>query len=107
MKRVLIVSWNAINGGLRQPICALITSNDRVRSVPTFVQVEPTSENGLKQTSWVLCHALITLPETRLDAHPIGDLGPLEMSEVEAALARALDLPGANESEPSSDLMPA
>jgi hypothetical protein len=36
-KTVLIVSWNAINGGLRQPICAMVSSKDRDREVPTYV----------------------------------------------------------------------
>jgi mRNA-degrading endonuclease toxin of MazEF toxin-antitoxin module len=93
-KRVLVVSWNALHGPLF-PICALGTSNDRERAYPTYARIEPTAANGLTTTSYVLCHALIAVPESQLDVEPAGRLDAWEMREVDAALLRTLDLPGA------------
>ena len=90
-KPVLIVSWNAINEGLRRPICALITSTDRERSLPTHVLIEPV-ESGLQDTSFVLCHALIVLTEEQIDPAPVGELPSWKQAEVEMALRYALDL---------------
>ena len=93
---VLVVSWNAINSGMRQPICALVTTTARDRTIPTYVEVDPT-ESGLDEMSFVLCHPLVTKDERDMDAQPVGDLGYPKIHEVELALARALDLTGANE----------
>ena len=93
---VLVVSWNAINRGMRQPICAFITTTARDRTIPTYVEIDPT-ESGLDEMSFVLCHALVTKDERDMDVQPVGDVGYSKMREVEVALARALDLTGANE----------
>jgi mRNA-degrading endonuclease toxin of MazEF toxin-antitoxin module len=49
-KLVLIVSWDAINEGMRQPICALVTSNDRERALPTYVELD-VGEGGVTKPS--------------------------------------------------------
>jgi mRNA-degrading endonuclease toxin of MazEF toxin-antitoxin module len=95
-KTVLVVSWNAINDGLRQPVCAVVSSTDRERTLPTHVELTP-GEGGVRERCWVLCHSLYTLTEAALDSRPLGDaLPPWRMGEVERALARALDFPGKN-----------
>ena len=81
---------------MRQPICALVTTTARDRTIPTYVEVDPT-ESGLDEMSFVLCHPLVTKDERDMDAQPVGDLGYPKIHEVELALARALDLTGANE----------
>jgi mRNA-degrading endonuclease toxin of MazEF toxin-antitoxin module len=88
---VLVVSWDAINGGLRRPICALITSTVRDRSLPTYVPIDP-QESGLRDSSYVLCHALVVLLESQLDPAPVGVLPPWRMQDVGQALRLALDL---------------
>jgi mRNA-degrading endonuclease toxin of MazEF toxin-antitoxin module len=90
-KRVCVVSWNAINRGLRSPIVCLVTSLRRERSLPTHVPI-PAGEAGMDTDSWVLCHELVTLPGEHF-RREIGTLsGPL-LAEVEMGLRRALDLP--------------
>ena len=88
---VLVVSWDSINEGLRQPICALITSKDQYRALPTYVAVDPL-ESGLSTTSYVLCHALFVLTEDQLDPAPKGRLPIRRMAEVDDALKIALGL---------------
>jgi mRNA-degrading endonuclease toxin of MazEF toxin-antitoxin module len=101
-KRVLVVSWNALNAALKQPICAVITAEERERKVPTYVVLEPhESDGGVNTTSFILCHALHTLKEADIDARAIGAITATKMEEVEAALARALDFTGANDPLPS------
>ena len=38
-KPVLVVSWDAINDGLRSPIVCLVTSAARERALPTDVHI--------------------------------------------------------------------
>ena len=85
-----MISWNAVNEGLRQPICALITTNVRDRSLPTYVEIDP-SDSGLPEPSFVLCHAIFVKDESEMDAHATGELSYPKMLEVERAIARALD----------------
>lgn len=94
-KRVLVVSYEGINRGLRQPVCALITSRDRERSLATYVVIEPTDTNtgkGVRETSYVLCHYLLTLSEEAIDDEPEGVLSAFKMIEVRDSLRVALDL---------------
>jgi mRNA-degrading endonuclease toxin of MazEF toxin-antitoxin module len=90
-KRVAVVSYEGINRGLRQPVCALITSRDRPRELDTYVEIHP-PEGGIRETSFVLCHYLITVPESSLDEEPEGLLTAPTMLEVRDGLRRALDL---------------
>lgn len=89
-KLALVVSWDAINRGLRRPIIARITSIARQRSLPTHVELQP-GEGGVQTTSYVLCHDLLTLREEYF-GEQIGFLPVKRLLEVEAALQRALDL---------------
>jgi mRNA-degrading endonuclease toxin of MazEF toxin-antitoxin module len=87
---VLVVSWKAINEGLRSPIVARITSRARERALPTYVPLEA-GEAGLPEPSYVLCHDLVTLRES--DFRRRSGLLPLgRMLEVERALRQALAL---------------
>lgn len=90
-KPVLVVSTAPINAGLHQPLCALITSRDRKRTVPTFVPIDP-PEGGLREPSFVLCHHLLTLREDLIDPEPQGVLTAFTMLELDEALKVALDL---------------
>jgi mRNA-degrading endonuclease toxin of MazEF toxin-antitoxin module len=90
-KRVLVVSWNAINDGLRSPIVCLITSTQRARSLPTDVSVSA-GEAGMGEDSWILCHEITTLDAERI-RDEIGVLPPPLLVQVETALKQALDLP--------------
>lgn len=90
-KRVLVVSWNAINDGMRSPIVCLVTSTRRERSLPTCVRVAA-GEAGMVDDSWVLCHEIATLDADDF-RREIGVLPPSLVVQVETALRHALDLP--------------
>ena len=89
-KPVLVVSWNAVNAGMR-PIVARVTRSWRVRNIPTYVELEA-GEANLPETSWILCHDLAVLPASLLDEQPAGELSFERMLQVDEALRRALAL---------------
>ena len=73
-------------------IAADVTSRERIRGIPTAVVVDPTEENGLTESSYVICHELTTFVRGRLDAEPIGRLSPGDLWRVDEALMIALSL---------------
>ena len=89
--RVVIVSRDAINERMKV-ITADVTSQDRERTIPTAVLIEPTAENGLSEPCYVICHELSTFVVGRLDAEPIGRLSPNDLWRVDEALRIALDM---------------
>lgn len=90
-KRVLVVSWDAINHGMRSPIVCLVTAAPRERSLPTNVRV-PAGEAGMDEDSWILCHEIATLDAEDF-RREVGVLPAPLLVQVEAALRQALDLP--------------
>jgi mRNA-degrading endonuclease toxin of MazEF toxin-antitoxin module len=66
-KIVLIISRNTLNKVGMNVILARLTSQQRYRDLPTTVEVHPSDENGLATTSFVLCHDVVTRPQTVLD----------------------------------------
>ena len=87
----VVVSSDAINLRLRQPVVARITATDRPRSLMTYVHLGA-EEAGLEHDSIILCHDLTTVPAAAL-GHRLGRISPQRLEEVDAALRRALDLP--------------
>ena len=90
-KLVLVVSWDAINHGMRSPIVCLVTSTVRERSLPTDVPL-PGGTAGNDKDSWILCHELATLDAEDL-REEIGRVPAALIVQVEEALRHALDLP--------------
>jgi mRNA-degrading endonuclease toxin of MazEF toxin-antitoxin module len=77
-------------------VAADVTTTARDRAFPTAVEVEPSTENGLNDISYVVCHELTTYRRARLDAAPIGRLSPADMWKVEEAILMVIgakDLP--------------
>jgi mRNA-degrading endonuclease toxin of MazEF toxin-antitoxin module len=89
-KRVLVVSWNAVNAGM-WPVVVRVTSRWRERNIPTYVELEA-GEANLPETSWALCHELFTIPANLFDDEPEGELSFGRMMQIGDALKRALDL---------------
>ncbi|HXH60141.1 MAG TPA: type II toxin-antitoxin system PemK/MazF family toxin, partial [Fimbriimonadaceae bacterium] len=83
---------DAINRAGMDVVVARLTRQDRFRSIPSVVVVEPEEQTGLSATSFVLCHDLHTVRQTILDPRPIGTLPLGKILEVEHKLRYALDL---------------
>ena len=89
-KLVLVVSWDAINRGMRSPIVCLVTSTPRERNLPTNVAL-PAGTAGNERDSWILCHELATLDAKDI-RQELGKIPTPLLVQVENALRRALDL---------------
>jgi mRNA interferase MazF len=87
---VLVLSWDAINAGLRSPIVCQVSTTKRERHLPTFVPL-PADAAGLETDSFILCHELATLRAERF-RREVGMVPPAILVQVEEALRRALDL---------------
>jgi mRNA-degrading endonuclease toxin of MazEF toxin-antitoxin module len=90
-KPALVVSWNAINDGLRSPVVCQITTAERSRTLPTFVPI-PAGTAGLAEPSYVLCHEVVTL-DVEDFRREVGMLPAPLMLQVDEALRRTFDLP--------------
>jgi mRNA-degrading endonuclease toxin of MazEF toxin-antitoxin module len=75
-----------------KPIVALITSNDRDRSFPSHVPLDPAEEETIERPSFILCHDLQTVELDALDPVPLGELSFGAMMDMDAALAITLGL---------------
>jgi mRNA-degrading endonuclease toxin of MazEF toxin-antitoxin module len=91
-KRVLVVSRDSINEAGMDVLAARVTSQDKFRRIPSVVEVEPSEDNGLTETSFVLCHAVVELAQDNLDARPFGQLSVGHMLESDKKLIYAFDL---------------
>jgi mRNA-degrading endonuclease toxin of MazEF toxin-antitoxin module len=90
-KLVLVVSADEINIRLRRPIVCLVTAKERERRLDTYVALDP-PEGGIWKPSFILCHAILTTEEWRLDEGPLGELSTTKLQQVDAALGVALGL---------------
>jgi mRNA interferase MazF len=88
---VLIVSRNAINVNAPIVIAVPLTSRENKRRLyPTHV-VLGAGEGGLAKDSVALCEQVRAISKDRL-AKKIGQVSPLKMTAVDAALKISLDL---------------
>jgi mRNA-degrading endonuclease toxin of MazEF toxin-antitoxin module len=91
-KIVLVVSRDALNEAGMNVILARLTSRERYRGFPTAVEVEPSDDNGLSRTSFVLCHDVFSLPQAVLDPRRKGKLELWPLRLVGNALRYVLDV---------------
>jgi mRNA interferase MazF len=87
----VIVQTDAGNTNPNYPntiIAALSTASPRV---PTHVGIEPSPDNGLRETSIVKCEQIVTVSKNRLDGR-IGQLNQDDLQRVDDALKLALSL---------------
>ena len=90
-KTVLVVSWDAINHGMRSPVVCQVTTNDRERNLPTYVPLLA-GEGGVESDSYVLCHEIVTIDAEDF-RREVGMIPASRLVQVEEALRRTLDLP--------------
>ena len=85
---MVVLTRDAAASVLTAVLCAPITHTIRgIRS-----EVEVGTEEGLPQPSVISCDNLITVPITRLDANPVGQLTPFKRAQLDQALRYSLDI---------------
>jgi mRNA interferase MazF len=71
-------------------ILCLFTTFDS-ENIPTRIKIEPTSENGLEKTSYIMTEKIVTVEKTLLGKH-IGNLSNNEMHLIAGKLAKILEI---------------
>ena len=87
----LVVQADPINRSTRYTNTIVVALTTVFHPVPTHIQVEPNGENGLSQTSYVLCEQIQTISRDRLQAR-IGRIDSDSLTKVDQALKRVLSL---------------
>ncbi|MDR1015913.1 MAG: type II toxin-antitoxin system PemK/MazF family toxin [Coriobacteriales bacterium] len=88
--RPVLVLQNDLREDFDSVVLCLLTSYDRGK-VDTHVKIDPTPENGLHKTSYVMTEKLITTPKSELGSC-IGCLTVEQMHAVSHALAQVLEI---------------
>jgi mRNA interferase MazF len=78
------------NPRYRLTITASLTTRER-SEVMTRVRIDPTQENGLERTSYVMCEQILTIDRDRLK-QKIGTITTDELDQVDEALLIALGI---------------
>jgi mRNA interferase MazF len=86
---VVIVQANSESGFDSVILCLFTTFESE--NISTRVKIEPTSENGLEKTSYVMTEKIITVEKTMLGKH-IGNLANNEMHLIAGKLAKVLEI---------------
>ena len=85
---VVVLTRDAATSVLTAVVCAPITRTIRgIRS-----EVEVGADEGLPQPCVINCDNLVTVPITRLDADPVGQLDPIKRAQLDQALRYSLDI---------------
>jgi mRNA-degrading endonuclease toxin of MazEF toxin-antitoxin module len=61
MRPALIIQTDAANRNLHYPNTIVLTISTKGKEVPFHVSVNPSEENGLKETSFVKCEKVLTI----------------------------------------------
>jgi mRNA interferase MazF len=86
---VVIVQANLENDFDSVILCLFTTFESE--NISTRVKIDPTSENGLEKTSYVMTEKIITVEKTMLGKH-IGNLASNEMHLIAGKLAKILEI---------------
>ena len=88
----LIVQNDAGNRSERFPNTIVVAISTQGRQIPFHVPLEPTSDNGLRETSFVKCEQIFTLSKERLRGAAWGKIREEELDQVAQAIKLSLNL---------------
>src|ERR1051325_317807 len=80
----LIVQADPINRSTRYTNTVVVALSTVFHPVPTHIQIEPSDENGLNHTSYVLCEQIQTISRDRLQSR-IGTIDSESLGKVDQA----------------------
>ena len=85
---MVVLTRDAAASVLTAVVCAPITRTIRgIRS-----EVEVGVDEGLPEPCAINCDNIVTVPITRLDADPVGQIDPIKRAQLDQALRYALDI---------------
>lgn len=85
---VCILTRDAAIAVLTSVTCAPITRT--IRGIRSEVEVGP--EQGLSDTSVIVCDNIVTISQAQLDPEPVGHLDEVRIAALDRALRYALDI---------------
>jgi mRNA interferase MazF len=88
--RPVVIVQASLENNFDSVILCLFTTFESA-NISTRVKIEPTSENGLEKTSYVMTEKIITVEKTLLGKH-IGNLADNEMHSIAGKLAKVLEI---------------
>jgi len=88
----LVIQTDAANSNPRYPNTIVLTLSTKGLTVATHVQLNPDSQNGLRERSWVKCEQILTISKSRLITL-WGTISAPDLGQVESATRTALALP--------------
>ncbi len=91
MRPAVIVQTDAANTNPYYPNTIIVTVSTKGKPVPFHVFVNPSKENGLKETSFVKCEQVLTISKERL-VRRLGSLEERQMQAVGASLRKVLEI---------------
>ena len=89
-RRLLVLQRDVLNDELATVVAVIVTEVSQRAPEPVRVRLAPPA-TGLERALWVKIPLLVTLPAAAL-ARVVATLDPDEMSRVDAAVVRVLDL---------------
>jgi mRNA interferase MazF len=87
----LVVQRDAANRNPTYANTIVAALTTRRRGLSFHIEVQPSPENGLTATSYVMCEQLLTISKGRLKER-LGHMGANDVRRVDLALRRVLDL---------------
>lgn len=87
----LVIQTDAANSNSRYPNTIVVTLSTKGLPVATHIPIEPDTDNGLREKSWVKCEQVLTISKQRLHQQ-WGRLSAAAMSKVESAVKTALGM---------------
>ena len=90
----LVLQNDAGNENPRYPNMIVLAMSTKGKPVPFHIGIQPSRQNGLRETTYVKCEQVLTLSKSRLlGDKAIGRLSPAEMQKVDVAVKLSLALP--------------
>lgn len=91
LRPAVVIQTDAANRNPRYPNTIVLTVSVKGKAVPFHVSVNPSEENGLKETSFIKCEQILTISKERL-IRCVGRLENEQLETVSAAIRRVLEV---------------
>jgi mRNA interferase MazF len=92
LRPALVIQTDAATRNPRYPNIIVLAVSTSGRAVPFHIPLNPSTENGLREASFVKCEQILTISKDRL-RELWGRIEDAEMAAVERAVAVVLGLP--------------
>ncbi len=99
LRPALVIQTDAATRNPRYPNTIVLAVSTSGRAVPFHVALNPSTENGLHEASFVKCEQILTISKGRLRER-WGRIDGVEMAAVEKAMALVLGLQASKAARP-------